>query len=543
MWGSIKQAMRLQDNREILHMPRPVRVGTLFLFAVLSFVCLYGQVAFAASNVVVSPAHLHEWQSEPGTSGLPASFIVDMSAPLFRGALRLQTADDLTTAGQSKVRFVTTLHDLALSSVLVSGAGYYTKQNNITSPSSLPSYQIDVQSSDQTTSTTLIYEPYLSNAEITIRADEWQRWDVSGGTFRSTQTIGSLTTTGRYTLAEISAALPGVTVLRVGVGIESGSSASQSDVDAFVFNETTYDFEPDVPVPAIPQNLQLYGTADQAIACGLTTNSETIGLQWDAVAGDVVRYEYEVLLSGGTPSLINAGFQTTATVPIVSDGQWLLRVRAVNSAGVASNWSSECSISVDRTAPVLTVRVGSDSSATSRIISGTTDDVDSLITVVVNEVSYVVPSGLTGNWALALDRLGVGIYDIEVTSVDAMGNATALSAHFTVEMPIQVTASDAQLDEAIDALSQPFSLPQPISASLNSTVQQPRITSSDIEAIESQIKHNSISSNGSDITSKGVIAAQSDEGWQLFGVAWYWWVLSVLGGAVGVWYFKPTRTT
>lgn len=538
--GEVKQAMRLQENREILRMSRPVLVGTLF-FAVLLSACLFGHVARAATNVVVSPAHLQEWQSELGAGGLPADFIIDTSVASSRGALRLQTIDDETITGQSTMRFMTALHGVSLLSVLTSQAGYVTKQDTIAPPSSLPSYQIDVLPSGQATPTTLIYEPYLDSSATAIRAGVWQHWDVDGGTFRSTRTVNNLTTTGRYTLAEVSNILPGATVLSIGVGMDSGSAAAQSKVGNLVFNETAYDFEPDVP--ATPQNFQLYSADSQAIACGATTNSETIGLRWGAVAGDIVKYEYDVQSSDGISSLIDAGLQTTATVPIMSDGQWLLRVRAVNFDGITSDWSSGCAFYIDRTAPILTMDVGANSSATYRVISGTTDDAGTLVTVTVDGVSYGVSPEPTGDWILMLDGLSIGMYEIEVTSVDVVGNAAALSAHIIVEVPVQVMTSDAQLDEAIDALSQPFNLPQSISSSLSSTIQQPRITPSDIRAIESQIKNNSSNSNGSDIASKNVIATQSNEGWQLFGIAWYWWVLSILGGAVGIWYFKPTRAT
>lgn len=99
---------------------------------------------------------------------------------------------------------------------------------------------------------TLVFEPvYNTDQGGPVVSGEWQDWTADGsGIWWSTRAINGqcpgATSTCDKTWAEIVANNPDATVLSgVGVNQGSGNPSLTSSVDAFTFNETTYDFERD----------------------------------------------------------------------------------------------------------------------------------------------------------------------------------------------------------------------------------------------------------------------------------------------------------
>ena len=97
--------------------------------------------------------------------------------------------------------------------------------------------------------TTLVFEPVYNNGTQTVTSGAWQDWDADGdGRWWSTQPIngqGAGATAANFrTWDQIVANNPEAVILGgVGVNQGSGNSGLVSNVDAFTFDETTYDFE------------------------------------------------------------------------------------------------------------------------------------------------------------------------------------------------------------------------------------------------------------------------------------------------------------
>ena len=96
---------------------------------------------------------------------------------------------------------------------------------------------------------TLVFEPVYNTDQGAVVSGAWQDWNADGsGTWWSTRPINGqcagATDACDKTWAEIVANNPDATVLEgVGINQGSGNAGLVSNVDAFTFDETTYDFE------------------------------------------------------------------------------------------------------------------------------------------------------------------------------------------------------------------------------------------------------------------------------------------------------------
>jgi hypothetical protein len=97
--------------------------------------------------------------------------------------------------------------------------------------------------------TTLVFEPVYNPAQGPVVSGQWQTWDADGsGIWWSTRPINGqcagATSSCDRTWDEIVAANPDATILGgVGVNQGSGNPALTTNVDAFTFGQSTYDFE------------------------------------------------------------------------------------------------------------------------------------------------------------------------------------------------------------------------------------------------------------------------------------------------------------
>ena len=100
----------------------------------------------------------------------------------------------------------------------------------------------------------------------------------------------------------------------------------------------------------------LPGPSPIAPANGLVSYSTTIDLAWDPLAGAV---EYQLQIDDRSnftaPEIDLISNDAAETLAGLADGRYFWRVRAFNSEGVAGNWSSKRSFTIQTSAPVLLV--------------------------------------------------------------------------------------------------------------------------------------------------------------------------------------------
>jgi len=199
--------------------------------------------ASAATTVVVTPVNTQGWSTADTRPGGAVNFITDATSPLPDGALQLTT--DATTT--SKAQY---LHEANTPIADVETLGYSTKQNSASFPGGDASYQlvVDLNGSAPEGFTTFVYEPYQNG---TVVPAIWQQWDVDQGQFWSSRSFSEGTCTVAaggggapfYTLAELQANCPDAVAIGFGVNIGSNNPSYNVEVDALMFNDTTYNFE------------------------------------------------------------------------------------------------------------------------------------------------------------------------------------------------------------------------------------------------------------------------------------------------------------
>ncbi|MEO6513158.1 MAG: hypothetical protein ABIR37_00580 [Candidatus Saccharimonadales bacterium] len=197
--------------------------------------------AFAATTVTVTPTNTQGWSTADTRPGGTVTYVTDNTSPLPTGALQLST--DATNAAKAQYMHAA---NVALSDV--TALSYETKQ--VAGPRNLDdaSYQLPVDlNNDGTFDMTLVYEPYYNG---TVTPGTWQTWNVKDGLFWPTKVDASLGGTpagGAYatnfTLQHVLDVYPNAHVLGYGVNVGSYNPSTTVNVDNFVFDEVTYNFE------------------------------------------------------------------------------------------------------------------------------------------------------------------------------------------------------------------------------------------------------------------------------------------------------------
>lgn len=203
--------------------------------------------AFAATTVVVTPTNTQGWSTADTRANGHVSFVNDSSALLGTGALSLKTDLVPPNTGTDKAQY---LHSANIALSDVTNLSYATKQNSATFPQGDPSYQLLVNLNGTSGFTTFVYEPYEQTGAV-VTPGEWQTWDVDAGQFWSSRSVtcsnGAVVAGGGgapfYSLSQIETMCPNAVVSGFGVNIGSNNPGYDTEADAVVFNDTTYDFE------------------------------------------------------------------------------------------------------------------------------------------------------------------------------------------------------------------------------------------------------------------------------------------------------------
>jgi hypothetical protein len=257
-----------------------------------------------------------------------------------------------------------------------------------------------------------------------------------------------------------------------------------------------------------------------------------------------------------------------------ADGKWYWQVRAIDVAGNVSEWSEVWHVILDTQAPTLQVMTpeeastfGDDdlivvksymedawglanyfldiNSVQTTVLNVATEEVVALPEAQVTEVTNPESSGLTVIAIFKASDFANGEYVITVRVTDKAGNVTEENRTIFIqhtpavvpggqggETPVNTGGSDDDvLTQLTERLTQPFSVPHSFASSTggSETNQQVLGLGSDDETDVA---------GGEQVAA----AAPSSEGWKLFGIAWYWWLLlaAVLGVATA-WIVRRVR--
>jgi hypothetical protein len=256
------------------------------------------------------------------------------------------------------------------------------------------------------------------------------------------------------------------------------------------------------------------------------------------------------LMSADTP--VGAASITLNTVlesSALADGDHTLRVVASDGHGVANE--SSVPFTVDVTNPTVTTNLRQNQVLEGIVsVEGTANDprLSSFIIRILNaDGDYLMLEDSKGDrteWAASdvtatTTNLGFdwdtslvadGTYRIQLSAKDSAGNETQLIRTVIVDnVPDpglgSVIGNDPLLDQLSKQLAQPFLL----TTALAPPAYLPQNTIK--EATDTSANNLKVSVPETDRNAEVAAIVPSEEGWRLFGVAWYWWLLLILAAS------------
>lgn len=304
----------------------------------------------------------------------------------------------------------------------------------------------------------------------------------------------------------------------------------------------------DNTAPTTPTNLGWKTSGGVVLTSGSATNDENGVASWNASSSsDVDHYIYKYWndISGNPYKESSAWTTTTSGVSLAGafnqgEGAHYFSIAAVDEAGNTSAFSTPFKVVFDKTAPTVTVNSIANSTNTQPTITGTTSELGGDVTIIVDSVTQgTVTSDAAGNWSWTpTTPLAVGSHTIVATATDAAGNtstATTLSdqpywKQFSVVAPavLQVNTQGAP------GLQVTPTTPAP----------QAQVVATDDTAVLGEQDTASDSDTASDTSGDQAVAGTSDKKtaeWNLFGIAWYWWLVALAALATLWWLIAAWR--
>lgn len=201
--------------------------------------------------------------------------------------------------------------------------------------------------------------------------------------------------------------------------------------------------------PAIGAVIDDVGPGTGPLTSGQTTNDNQPTLTGTGAVGDTISiYNNGVLL--GTAEVGNTG-TWSYTTPVLAEGNNVLTIRETDPAGNQSGPSAGFTVVVDSVSatPVITnvtdnvgntattVVSGSETNDATPTLSGTAD-ANSVVTIFDGgtQIAVVTADG-TGAWTFTPDTaLGEGSHSFTVRATDPLGNVSAVSAPWSIEVDL-----------------------------------------------------------------------------------------------------------
>ncbi len=263
---------------------------------------------------------------------------------------------------------------------------------------------------------------------------------------------------------------------------------------------------------------------------GIDKSSPVISLSGDQVNGVYTgQVTYHVTDANlGTVTL--NGTPASATGMVSADGSY-----TITATDTVGNMAATVTFTIDTTSPTVALTGMQANGDGTYAISGTVDDGagvgSSTVTIVVNGISYVVNS-VGGVWTLAQTQIlpAGGSYTVSISAKDAAGNVSSAVSGIITVPPIDTSEGRTVTLSGVATRALPV-LP---------AVATPAAVVSGGKAAQRTAAADAVDGGGGSMGKKDdapsrstVPLTSSTQGWRLFGIAWYWWLLGA-GAAAGV---------
>lgn len=302
----------------------------------------------------------------------------------------------------------------------------------------------------------------------------------------------------------------------------------------------------DKVAPATPTHVS---PEDGAVS---TSANQTL-IDWsDVTDQNGVKYVYQSSTSSDknsdgsfTNPAYTSGALSTSEIPTPNtpEGVYYWHIKAVDGAGNESAWSDAWMITIDNTAPTLSLNSVATGTATSRTITGTSEpDAEVTVTVHSTPQTKTVFADQDGKWSVTFDNLEVGPHTVVATSKDKAGNVTSeLTQEFAVTtVPVNNQNENNDGDNTGSNTNQGSPL-----VAFNNNGGNAGNADEDVLGTETDNSNGAANNNSSDSSDDSEVKGATDKvastAGNVFGLAWYWWLLILAALAAAWWLIAAWR--
>lgn len=244
--------------------------------------------------------------------------------------------------------------------------------------------------------------------------------------------------------------------------------------------------------------------------------------------------------------------ETSIAFGDLAEGEWYWQVRARDSVGNASAWSSLWQMTVDTSAPTVTIQklnTTTPSVDEDIFLSGTATDKsgikDQKITLYYAGTSVDVPVQDDGTWTHTI----TGGFSVKGTYLI---RAEATDIHDTTTSPEASEAGAISVEVAAFIPPQTGTISPDVTSRLSErfpTITVPRTVTVPTPTVVDEGQEEDAGVLGSETTkeadlgdtAKNPAIAVSENGWRFFGIAWYWWVIGMAAIGSAAWWMIASR--
>jgi hypothetical protein len=243
----------------------------------------------------------------------------------------------------------------------------------------------------------------------------------------------------------------------------------------------------------------------------------------------VASYSYELIKDG---ILIANGYtaDSTVTLPVSEDGQYLFRVWAHDRVGLTSEIVTSTPTNIDATGPTVVITQSAYEGNTATPTVSVTDEPLTFVWTTTASSRSVKISDPTLLRPL-ITFLQDGAYQFTLTATDAFGNSTQSTITMTYAAPFipgsgePLAPIEAKPIEFVDkvASAAPRVTQQATNlgdASTSYIPTEPTVRAAATPAVPS-------TAGADDILTTTAAVAPTAQGWKILGMLWYWWILII----------------
>ncbi|MDB5180085.1 MAG: hypothetical protein JWN12_717 [Candidatus Saccharibacteria bacterium] len=277
----------------------------------------------------------------------------------------------------------------------------------------------------------------------------------------------------------------------------AGSPAGPESVGTVVIDQT-----PPTVTISTPSNGAVFGNHKPVTITGTT--------------GDAVSYTLSIGNTGQTPLATDSGTSFTSydwNTTSVASGTYIATLVGTDAAG--NSTTSEVVITIDNTAPTVTIAPQTDITGNQPTITGTVNDGNATLLATFNGADFAVTNN-NGAFSFTVPvALPNATYSFVITAADVNGNSTTQSADVIVAVAPPATTPTTTVTPIIT---------NPAAAAV-------------LGATTDTLPTGDTSVKGVTDNKLAAAAVNSDANkGTIFGLAWYWWILIIAALAAIAWY-------